>query len=63
MKRFNGNTITLANALELGTSVLMRVAGDAIANTVDGKLQTPANLDRALAAKIQSNCAKYGERK
>lgn len=63
MNRLNGNIISLANALELGTAVLMRVAGDAIANTVNGKLQAPANLDQALAAKIQTTFAKYGERK
>lgn len=51
------NVITLANAIELGASVVMQLAGNDIANTIEGKLVTPDELRDALAAKIQARFA------
>lgn len=63
MTAVNTNTLVLAQAIELGTAVIARVAGDAIANTVNGKIQGPTSLDQALGARMQANLARYGEKK
>ena len=48
------NLTVLANAIELGAAVVMQIAGNDIANTIEGKLVTPDELRDALAAKIRS---------
>ncbi len=47
------NTLVLANAIELGAAVVMSIAGNDIANTIEGKLVTPDELRDALTAKIR----------
>ena len=48
------NTLVLANAIELGASIVMSIAGNDIANTIEGKLVTPDELRDALSAKLRS---------
>lgn len=48
------NVAVLANALELGSQAVMNVAGNAIANTIEGKPVTSTFLQEAIAARIQS---------
>lgn len=48
------NTLVLSNAIELGAAVVMQIAGNDIANTIEGKLVTPDELRDALSAKIRS---------
>lgn len=50
----NSNTAVLANAVELGAQVVEAVAGNAIANTLNGKLVNPAYLKEAIAARVRS---------
>ena len=55
------NLLVLSNAVELGSAVVMQIAGNDIANTVNGKLITPDDLRDALASKIQGRLSKYLE--
>lgn len=48
------NVPLLANGIELGAEAIIDVAGNAITNTVDGQVLTPAFLHSALAARVQS---------
>lgn len=52
------NLITLSNATELATTVVMKVAGDAVANTVNGVRLPPAELKNAIVAKMQAELSK-----
>lgn len=48
------NMITLANAVELASKVIKNVSGEAISNTVNGKLITNNEIKHAVAAKMQA---------
>jgi hypothetical protein len=48
------NVPLLANAIELGAGAIIEVAGNAIANVVDGDPLSPAFLHSALAARMQT---------
>lgn len=50
---FQCNLATLANATELASKVIQRIAGEEIANTVDGKVLVAGELREAIAAKLQ----------
>lgn len=50
----DANLAVLTNAVELGSQVIMGVAGNAIANTVDSEPVTPAFLQEAIAARLQA---------
>lgn len=52
---FNCNLSTLANATELASKVIHSIAGEAISNTIDGKVATNNDVRRAVAAKLQGN--------
>lgn len=54
------NANVLANAVELSTQVIMRVAGNEVANTIGGELMAPTALNSAIAAKLQSTLKKKG---
>lgn len=51
------NLAILANAVELGAQVVAEVAGNAVANTIDGKTVTPSSLHNAIASRIRSALA------
>ena len=53
------NTVVLANAIELGAAVVMQLAGNDIANSINGKTITPDELRDALASKIQGRFNAY----
>lgn len=53
-RALEGNTVVLANALELVGQVVDRVAGNAISNQINGQTATTAVLQEAAAARIQS---------
>lgn len=55
------NTVILANANELTTKVIMKVAGNAVANRIDGEQLTPGILTDTVTAKIQTRLAKHLE--
>ena len=55
----NTNAAVLTNAVELGAQVVMAIAGNEIANTVEGKLVTPAFLQEAIVAKTRSILAPH----
>lgn len=57
-KQTAASLATLANAIELGAAVVLKVAGNAVANTVNGKLVSSDDLKSALAAQIQSSLTK-----
>jgi len=48
------NLAILANAVELGAQVVAEVAGNAVANSIDGKMVTPSSLHNAVASRIRS---------
>ncbi|QVD49078.1 hypothetical protein LUCX_8 [Xanthomonas phage vB_XciM_LucasX] len=48
------NVPLLANSIELGARAIMNVAGNSIANAVEGQPITPAYLHSAIAARMQS---------
>lgn len=52
---FNTNLNTLVNATELASKVIHEIAGEAVANTVEGKLLTNNDVRNAVAAKLQAN--------
>lgn len=51
------NLAVLANAVELGAQAVLNVAGNAIANTVDGKPVSASYLQEAIAARMQAALA------
>lgn len=48
------NLTTLAHAVELASKVIQKVAGEAIATTVNGEHMTSLDLKNAVTAKMQS---------
>ena len=54
------NTTVLANAVELSSQVIMKVAGNEVANSVGGETITPPALGNAVLAKMQSCLKKKG---
>lgn len=50
---------TLANATEIASSVIEKIAGNEISNHVDGKPVRHADLTDTIAAKFQSHLSKY----
>lgn len=50
----DSNLAVLANAAELGAQVVMQIAGNDIANTVNGQTVQPAYLQGAIAARLQA---------
>lgn len=55
------NLSVLANATELASAVIMSLAGDAVASTLDGKQITPTDLKPTIVAGIQKRLVKYME--
>lgn len=51
----DSNLAVAINAVELCSQVIMDIAGNDIANTIDGKLIQPAYLQEAVAARIQAH--------
>lgn len=56
----NGNLAVLANALTMGSEAIMDIAGNDIANTVDGTTITTAYVQEALAARIGAALSQKG---
>ena len=52
------NATVLANCVELGAEIIMAVAGEDVANTIDGKAVPTAALKASLAASIQNTLTK-----
>lgn len=52
-------TVTLANLVELASSVFVEVAGNEISNRVDGELLDGELLRQTIAAKVQANLSPY----
>ena len=52
------NLVTIANAVELATSIIEKIGGDDISIVVDGKPMTPTEVASALAAKFRSTFIK-----
>lgn len=52
---FRTNLATLANATELASKVIQRVAGEEIANTVDGRVMVSSDIKEAVVAKLQGS--------
>ena len=52
------NLKTLANAAELATNVIMKVAGEAVSNTVNGQRLPAPELKNAVVAKMQNQLSK-----
>lgn len=50
----DSNLAVCINAVELVSGVVLNIAGNDIANTIDGKLVTPAYLSEAVAARINA---------
>ena len=48
------NLAVLANAVQIGTDALTKIMGNEIANSVDGQQLSRSEIQRTLAAKIQS---------
>lgn len=59
----NASVVTLANAIDLASKVILRVAGDAISATINGERITPPILNATIAAKLQAKFAGHLERK
>lgn len=55
------NLKTLSHANELASKVIARVAGEAVATTVNGEILTNNQIKHAVAAKMQA-CFIAGER-
>lgn len=53
----DANLAVAVNAIELVSQVVLNVAGNDIANTIEGKLITPSALGEAVAARLQANLA------
>lgn len=53
------NLSVLTNATELVTQVILSVAGNDIANTIGGEPASPAYLQQAVNARMQSSIAPY----
>lgn len=47
------NLTALAHATELATNVILKVAGDSVANTVNGVAMPTSDLKSAVVAQIQ----------
>lgn len=58
--RSTQNSTVLANGVELSAQVIMKVAGNEVANTVGGELMVPEALNSAIAAKMKSTLKKKG---
>ena len=54
------NLSTLSHANELATKVVMKVAGEAVATTVNGRRMVRNDISQAVSAKMQS-CLITGE--
>tara|TARA_B100000929_G_scaffold281326_1_gene260235 strand:+ start:2533 stop:2736 length:204 start_codon:yes stop_codon:yes gene_type:complete len=54
------NLTTLAHANELASKVIAKVAGEAVATTVNGEILTNNQIKHAVAAKMQA-CLITGE--
>lgn len=48
------NTITLAHATELAAKVILSVAGNEIATTINGQVQSDREIKEAVVAKLQA---------
>lgn len=59
-QRMAQNANVLANAVELSSQVIMRVAGNEVANTVNGELMARSALAAAIAARLQSTLKRKG---
>jgi hypothetical protein len=62
-ERNNESLVVVANAIDLASKVILRVAGGAVAGTMNGERITPALLSAAVAAKFQTKFASYLENK
>ena len=51
------NLAVLSNLLELGGQIVIGIAGNDIANCIQGKPITSAYLHEAMAARVQANLA------
>lgn len=58
----NNSQLVLANAIDLASKVIQRVAGDNVASTIGGERITPAVVNATVAAKLQAKMAPYMER-
>lgn len=53
------NLVVLCNATEFAAAIIKKVSGNAISNTVDGKLIDDQYLKSAVASKIHSKLIPY----
>jgi hypothetical protein len=51
----DSNLAVVTNAVELASQVVQKIAGNDIANTINGKLVNSAFLQESVAAGIQAN--------
>lgn len=51
----DSNHAVLANLLEIGGQIISSIAGNDIANSIQGKPITSAYLHEAMAARVQAN--------
>lgn len=56
------NLVTVANALELGATIVERVMGGDVSATVDGEIFTLKDIQQSLSARIQTNALRGVER-
>lgn len=50
----NTNLKTLSNGIELASKIIENISGNEIANTVNGEIMSGKEIQRAVAAKMQS---------
>lgn len=50
----DSNVAVLSNTVEVGAQIVMEIAGNEIANTIDDQVVTPAYLKEAMTARLQS---------
>lgn len=53
------NVLTLANSVELATSIIEAINGDEISIVADGAVVRPTDLANAIATKLQSHFVRY----
>jgi hypothetical protein len=53
-QNFEESLNTIANAVELATCVVSRIAGDLVSSSINGQMVNSAMLSQTCAAKIQA---------
>lgn len=53
----NENLAVLSNAVELGSRVILEIAGNEVSNSIDGEEITLSQLNNAMAARLKAALA------